>query len=276
MSNVSEQERLFNFRFNLHKTIFSIGIEDHDYARLQEVYGVDAQWMKQVVAEFAQSNAERARQLKEVCDLSAFDAKPLKIVFLGDSNTSNRQSYLNILKAATEDYSQLQLVDKAGSGFKTGDLLTVIHLGVVAEHADIVHIMIGANDMRRMADCEKLYHTSPAEYEKNLDYIVSAFIKDGSRVILTTIPPFSKERSDKHFARSNGVFEEEDRQLYNAIIEKIACKYGAYLNKMDELFARYTPEELTVPDGVHLGELGHSTLALGVARSVLNLLSAEK
>lgn len=276
MSKTSEQERIFNFRFNLHKTIFSIGIEDHDYARLQEVYGVDAQWMQQMVSEFAQSNAQNAQQLKEVCDLSAFSCRPLKIVFLGDSNTSNRQSYLNILKAATEDYPQLQLVDKAVSGFRSGDVLTIMHLGVVAEHADIVHIMIGANDIRRMADCEKLYLTSPAEYERNLDYIVSTFVKDGSRVILTTIPPFSKERSDKHFARSNGVFEEEDRQLYNAIIEKIAHKYGTYLNKMDELFARYTPEELTVPDGIHLAELGHSTLALGVARSILNLLGTEK
>ena len=276
MTNTPEQDHLFNFKFNLHKTIFSIGIEDNDYTRLQEVYGVDSEWMKQIVFEFAQSNARNAQQLKEVCDLSALGRRPLKIVFLGDSNTSNRQSYVNILKAATREYPQLQLVDKSVSGFKTGDLLTVIHLGVVAEHADIVHIMIGANDMRRMADCEKLYHTSPSEFEKNLDYVVSAFIKDGSRVILTTIPPFSKERSDKHFARSNGMFEEEDRQLYNAIIEKIAYKYGTYLNKMDEFFARYTPEELTVPDGVHLGELGHSALALGVTRSILNLLSTEK
>ena len=276
MASISEQERLFNFRFNLHKTIFSIGIEDHDYTRLQEVYDVDSQWMQQTVSEFAQSNAERAQQLREVCDLSALGVKPLKIVFLGDSNTSNRQSYMNILKSATADYPQLQLVDKAVSGFKSGDLFTTIHPGVIDEHADIVHIMIGTNDFRRMADCEKLYHTSPAEYEKNLDYIVSAFAKDGSRVILTTIPPFSKERSDKHFARSNGVFEEEDRQLYNAIIEKIAQKYGAYLNKMDELFSQHSPEALTVPDGIHLGELGHSTLALGVARSVLNLLGAGK
>lgn len=276
MANISEQERLFNFRFNLHKTIFSIGIEDHDYVRLQEVYDVDSEWMKLIVSEFAQSNALYAQRLKEECDLSAFGLRPLKIIFLGDSNTSNRQSYLNILKAATEDYPQLQMVDKSVSGFKSGDLLTAIHPGVIGEHADIAHIMIGTNDFRRIVGSEKLYHTSPSEFEKNLDYVVSAFIKDGSRVILTTIPPFSKERSDKHFARSNGVFEEEDRQLYNAIIEKIAHKYGTYLNEMDELFARHTPEELTVPDGVHLGELGHSTLALGVTRSILNLLNTEK
>ena len=276
MANLSEQERLFNFRFNLHKTIFSIGVEDHDYAKLQEVYGVDSQWMQQTVSEFAQSNAQNAQQLKEECDLYALSLKPLKIVFLGDSNTSNRQSYLNILKAATVDYPQLQLIDKAVSGFKSGDLLTTIHPSVIDEHADIAHIMIGTNDFRRIADAKKLYHTSPAEFEKNLDYVVSAFIKDGSRVILTTIPRFSKEKSDKHFAKSNGTFEEEDRKLYNAIIEGIAYKYGAYLNKMDELFAQHTPEELTLPDGIHLCELGHGVLARGVADSIVNLIGMEK
>ena len=39
--------------------------------------------------------------LKEDVDLSAFGSKPLKIAFFGDSITSDRQSYLNILKLAT-------------------------------------------------------------------------------------------------------------------------------------------------------------------------------
>lgn len=272
MANISEQDRRFNFKFNLHKTVFSIGIEDNDYTRLQEVYNVDAEWMKAIISEFTQSNAYYAQQLNEKCDLSMLVNKPLKIVFLGDSNTSNRQSYLNILKAATEDYPQLQLVDKAISGFKSGDLFTAMHPGVVDEHADIAHIMIGTNDFRRIIDPAKIYHTSSAEFEKNVDYVVSALIKDGSKIIITTIPPFSKEKTDKHFSKSNGMFDEVDRQLYNSILENIAHKYGAYLNRIDTLYAQYTPEELTLPDGIHLSELGHYVLAQGVVHSILKII----
>ena len=276
MANISDQERRFNFKFNLHKTVFSIGIEDDDYARLQAVYNVDSEWMQLIVSEFAQSNALQAQCLKEKYDLSALDTRPLKILFLGDSNTSNRQSHLNILKAATKEYPWLQLVDRSVSGYKSGDLFTAIHPGLLGEHADIAHIMIGSNDFRRIIDPEKLYHTSPAEFEKNVDYVVSALIKDSSRVIITTIPPFSKKKADNHFAKSNGMFDEEDRQLYNNILEKIAQRYGAYLNQMDTLYAQYTPEALTLPDGIHLNELGHSVLAQGVVCSVLNLIDMGK
>lgn len=272
MANTPQQDNHFNFKFNLHKSIFPIGIDDDDYARLQTVYNVDAEWMQQTASEFAQSNARHAGLLKEKCDLSPLGAKPLKIVFFGDSNTSNRQSYLNILKAATKGYSQLQLVDRSISGQKAGDLFTAIHPSMVGEHADIAHIMIGTNDFRRIIDQAKLYHTSPAEFEKNVDYVVSALIMDGSKVILTTIPPFSAEKAEKHFSKALGMFDEEDRQLYNSILGRIAKKHGAYLNQMDPLYAQYTPEQLTLQDGIHLSDLGHDLLAQGVVNSILKLI----
>lgn len=276
MANTPEQDHHFNFKFNLHKSIIPIGIDDNDYTRLQTVYNVDSEWMRLTVSEFAQSNARHAQRLKEERDLSTLGIKPLKIVFFGDSNTSNRQSYLNILKAATEDYPQLHLVDRSISGHKTGDLFTAIYPAMVGEHADIAHIMIGTNDFRRIIDPAKLYHTGPAEFEKNVDYVVSALIKDSSQVILTTIPPFSKEKSDKHFSKSNGIFDEADRQLYNSILENVAHKYGAYLNQMDALYAQYTPEQLTIGDGIHLSELGHDLLAQGVVDSILKVIYIKK
>lgn len=272
MANTPVQDYHFNFKFNLHKSLIPIGIDDSDYVRLQTVYGVDEEWMQKTVSEFAQSNAHYAQLLKEEVDLSAFGRAPLKIAFFGDSITSDRQSYLNILKLATKEYPDVTLVDMAISAHKSGDLFTAVYPKMVDEHADIAHIMIGTNDIRRIDDELCLYHTSPAEYEKNVDYVVSALVKDGSKVILTTIPPFSREKSSRAFAKGKALFLEEDRQIFNAILAKVAEKYGAYLNQMDSLYAQYTPEQLTLDDGIHLNATGQELLLRGVVNSILELM----
>ena len=272
MANASQQDYHFNFKFNLHKSLIPIGIDDSDYIRLQTVYGVDGEWMRETVTEFTQSNTHYAQLLKEEVDLSILGSKPLKIAFFGDSITSDRQSYLNILKLATKEYQNISLVDMAISAHKSVDLLTAIYPNMVGEHADIAHIMIGTNDLRRIDDERCLYHTSPAEYEKNVDYVVSALVKDGTKVILTTIPPFSKEKSSKAFAEAKALFLEQDRQIFNAIIMKIAKKYGAYINHMDSSYAQYTPEQLTLDDGIHINEIGQDLLLRGVVNSILELI----
>ena len=272
MANNSNQDYRFNFKFNLHKSLIPIGIDDSDYVRLQTVYGVDDEWMQKTTREFAQSNNHYALLLKEDVDLSAFGSKPLKIAFFGDSITSDRQSYLNILKLATKEYKNISLVDMAISAHKSVDLLTAIYPNMVGEHADIAHIMIGTNDVRRIDDEQRLYHTSPAEYERNVDYVVSALVNDGTKVILTTIPPFSKEKSSKAFAEAKALFLEEDRQIFNTILIKIANKYGAYINHMDSHYAQYTPEQLTLDDGIHLNEIGQDLLLRGVVNSILELI----
>lgn len=272
MEQASAIDYRFNFKFNLHKSLIPIGIDDNDYQRLKAVYGVDDAWMEETLSQFAQSNARYAEKLRRSFDLDKLEKKPVKIAFFGDSITSDRQSYLNILKDAVKDSKNVTLVDMAISAHKSVDLFTAIYPNMVAEHADIAHIMIGTNDVRRINDAQRLYHTSPNEYEKNVDYVVSALVKDGTKVILTTIPPYSQEKADKSFVGAHVLFLEEDRTLFNGILHRIAKKYGAVLNDMDPLYHQYPVEEITLDDGIHLNEIGQDLLAQGVVKTILELV----
>lgn len=275
MSNVPEIDYAFNFKFNLHKSLIPIGIEDNDYERLQTVYGVDDKWMNETISKIKESNVRQAEKLGSKFDFSKLVMKSAKIVFLGDSITSDRQSYLNILKEATKKLPDISLVDMSISGHKSGDLFTAIYPNTIGEQADIAHIMIGTNDVRRINDDRKLYHTSPAEYEKNVEYVVSALVKEGTKVILTTIPPYSQEKADRSFVGAHVLFLEEDRKLFNGILARIAEKHGAILNNMDDLYSKYSPEELTLDDGIHLNEMGQGLLCEGVVKTILELMNYE-
>ena len=130
------------------------------------VYGVDSAWLRNEAALIRRANARCAAHLETQFNLSALSGKQAKIIFLGDSITSDRQSYLNILKQALSGTPDLKLIDLAISAQKSVDLFTGVYPDIIAQRADIAHIMIGTNDVRRIDDERRLYHTSPAEYEK--------------------------------------------------------------------------------------------------------------
>ena len=272
MNTIPETDYLFNFKFNLHKSLIPIGIDDQDYERLKIVYGVSDEWMKQTVESINASNEKHAAALAKKFDLEPLNRRPIKIAFFGDSITSDRQSFLNILKIALRNEQNVKLVDMAISAHKSGDLFTATYPNMVGEHADIAHIMIGTNDVRQTDGEQRLYNTSPMEFEKNVEYVVSELVKDGTRIVLTTIPPYSQKKSSESFADCRAVFLEEGRKLFNEILARIARKYNVYLNQMDERYAEYSAEELTLNDGIHLNEIGQDILAEGVLKAIMELI----
>lgn len=273
--NADKPDYQFNFKFNLHKSLLPIGIDDHDLSRLSVVYGVDSAWLRNETALIRRANARCAAHLETQFNLSALSGKQAKIIFLGDSITSDRQSYLNILKQALSGTPDLKLIDLAISAQKSVDLFTGVYPDIIAQRADIAHIMIGTNDVRRIDDERRLYHTSPAEYEKNMDFVIGALIRNGSSVILTTIPPFSREKAAQHFAGGYVLYLDEDRRLYNEILARLAQKHHAVLNQMDEAYSKYTAGELTLDDGIHLNTLGQELLACGVLKALAHQLGAD-
>ena len=240
MSTNVNYDALFNMvQFNIYKSLIPIGIQDTDYRRLALVHDVDEAILEQVISEIDANNSVYAKKLTNRFNLAKLAEKPVKLAFLGDSITSDRQSYLNIIRKAMDGQDNVTFLDFAISGQKSGDLFTIMYPNVISEHADIAHIMIGTNDMRRMDDDTLLYHTSPAEYEKNLDYIVRELVKDGTKVILTTISPVSQANAKKNYPNHRLLFTEEDRILFNDIVKRVAQKYGATVNDMDALYGQY-------------------------------------
>jgi len=263
----------FCFKFRLHKAYCHfIGIIDSDNDRLRDVYGVDQDTYDAVIKAEEEHNAKYAEILKKKVDLSKLGERPLKIAFLGDSITSDRNSYLNIIKKAVEDMD-VEFFDFSVSGATTASMFAVARPDYTDVHADIAHIMIGTNDIRSIDDEIGYAITSATEFEKNVGYIVRELTKEGTKVIISTIPPIVLERAKAHFTASKMIVREEDRVAYNAILEKIADKYGAVFNKMDEHYGKYPMEELTFADGHHLNEIGQEILTEQVAKRIVEVAS---
>ena len=190
----------FCFKFRLHKAYCHfIGITDSDDDRLRDVYGVDQETYDEVIRAESEHNAKYAELLKTKVDLSKLGIKPLRIAFLGDSITSDRNSFLNIFKKAVED-KDIEIFDFSVAGAVSANMFSVVRPDYTDVHADIAHIMIGTNDIRSIDDENGYAICSATEFEKNVGFVVKELVEEGTKVIISTIPPIVIERAKAHFA----------------------------------------------------------------------------
>ena len=132
--------------------------------------------------------------------------------------------------------------------------------------------MIGTNDVRRIDYRRDVYFTSPLEFKKNMDFIVSSLVENGTKVIVSTLPPIFEERTKVQYDGYHTVYPQEDRILFNEIMINVAKEYGAVVNQMEHVYGQYTAEELTRDDGIHLNELGHELLAQNLLKVLLDMM----
>lgn len=260
MANLEFQ---FNFKFNLHKSCIPVGIDDHDYPRLSVVYGVPEEELMEEVRQTEAGNRAEAELLIAGKKDALAKLSGKRIAFLGDSITSDRASYFNILRTALEGYD-VQLLDDSISGYKLVDIITSLVPNVTGFNADIVHIMIGSNDMKRTTDGADMILFSPEEYERDLNYLLQVLTKCGAKVIISTIPPFDLPKIKVKFWDANVQYFEEDRARFNAIVRGKAAQWGCMLNEMDPTYSGYTTDELTRDDGLHLNALGQRLMVNAV------------
>lgn len=263
----------FRFQFNVHKALGSMNISDLDIPLLAAIYGV-AETDVAAELQFAHDRVEYyAEKLKKIEGTLCLPAnQKTKILFLGDSNTSNRQSYYHIIRTALKGYPNIETKDLSISAQKAIDLFTAMYPNTIGERAELAHIMIGTNDVRRIDYLRDVYFTSPLEFKKNVDFIISSLMENGTKVIVSTLPPISEERTMVQYEGYHTVYPQEDRVLFNEIMIEVAGKYGAVVNQMENVYGQYTAEELTRDDGIHLNELGHELLAQNLLKILLDMI----
>lgn len=272
MTNQPTSKFPFFFTFNIHKSTIPIGVSDSDYERLAATYGVPLDTLMKEVTEITASNKKNAAFLLKSIDPS--DLKTLenkKIVFCGDSNTSCRKSYMNILRTALSNLPGLNVVDCSVSGNRVGNLVYNMYPNIHSLHADIAHIMIGGNDLRRTDGPFHLIMTPAEHFYQSLDFIVTGLVEDGTKVILSTLAPVSHSKRAVSQRGWRSASWEEDRMVFNRMIRNIAEKHNAVINDMTDTYKCYSPEELTIDDGIHLNELGHQLLAEQLLQILITL-----
>ena len=267
MEDLSLVSELYNcVKFNMHKLILDIPERDAD--RIAMVFHADRNEVESLMESFRQTvRTEAERTRAEMTIPMPVDKR--SIVFLGDSITSDRESYLNIIRELYRDQPNVQIVDAAISGDKSDDAVMRFYERTLRYKPDVVCILIGTNDLRRNDDSYASSCVSLGGIEKNLRYMISMLKSRGAKIILTTISPVINEQLKARFPDSNWCYEPSEIDALNNLIYDLSIEYQIQLNDMRMVYANYSPEKILLNDGLHLNSIGQRLLL----RSTLQCLS---
>ncbi len=250
-----------NIKFNMQKLI--LDVPEKDALWLSRIFNVKESEVRELLDDFENTVNRQAEEIRNGREIPAV-RKSRKIVFIGDSITSDRESYFNIIRKLYENEEKLVWIDASVSGDKSDDAKMKFYERAMQYCPDAAHILIGTNDMRENGDEDGESCLSLGDYRKNLEYIVKRLQKNGVHTILSTISPVHSEGVGKRFPHDNWVYQKSNIDAVNMIIEEVAEKFGARLNDMRHVYSRYRAEEILFQDGLHLNALGQRLLAENV------------
>lgn len=269
MDMTLQSELYNNVKFNMHKLI--LDIEEDDYGRIGMVFGDNPDKVRDFLNCFSENLYRQAQMLKDKIDLPEVKTRKA-IAFIGDSITSDRESFMNILKKAFENETNLGFIDAAVSGDKSDDARMKFYYRTMRHHPDIVHILLGTNDIRESDDKYGNTCVSLHDYKMNMEYMVGTLTEEGIKVILSTISPVDNTGLKKRFPDDNWIYHRENMDRVNEILEEISLKYQVTLNDMRPVYGKFETKELLLSDGLHLNENGQQLLSQNVLKSLIQYL----
>ncbi len=260
-----EQEQKFLVQFNF-QAMLRLDVGCRDARRIAGILDLDEGELLRVIAEFDEACVAGAKQVAQGVDVQACAQRQATIVFVGDSCTSDRLSYMNILKQVFRDCPGIRLIDSAVSGWRSGDILQDYAAKVLDYKPDIVVYAMGLNDMRKI--CGTFNTTSLAEFQRNIRTALQGL--GNAKAVVNTMSPTHAARIEKSFGQLDWTFPEEDWQAYNRALCEAAQHCGAALNDTRALFAQAIQNGVDVfyEDGLHMSEEGQKL----VAKSLLGIL----
>lgn len=262
----------FYLKFNFQK-LLRMDIQDDDYVRIGQVLAIEPEQVRRILTEFERHVDNFASQTKLVTMFDQMYNRPAKIAFIGDSITSDRESYFNIIKRVLSGKKNLQFIDAARSGNTTVDTVCDLYAGVLSHEPDLACIMIGTNDLKRDNNPDGKILVGPQEYASNLDYIIARLLDARCQVIISTLPPTLSRRVQATYPELNLVFRDEDRNRYNGIIREAAAKHRIILNDMAGIYEEAGYEEALMDDGLHLSHIGQELLARQLLPKIVSALA---
>ena len=239
----------FYLRFNLNKC--GVSVEDSDTALLAKFAGLETSEAKKNLELINLMLKNSIEKVKETVD-SQYLCTGKTILFLGDSLTSDRLSYMNIIKGILD----AKVVDGATSGANTSGFVAGIDYTLDEVNPDMVHILLGTNDIPIVGKDMPRNVTEKDVYIKNISHIIDRIGKN-RRVIISTIPPLHMGRIDcflPNKVMKNSVIEE-----YNIALKELASQKDCELNDTWKYFRE--EDYFFEPDGVHLSPEAHIIFA---------------
>lgn len=235
-------------RFNLHNSVGHFPVLADIFERLLPYEQAE---LACELKDFEAIQEARVERLKEKYALEIERLQHKKVVFLGDSISSDNLGYrTSVTRAAA-----LEAYDATISGSISSMLLQDTRLLAERQRPDLVSIMIGSNDSVMI---DGLHHVGIAEYERNLRQMVVWARAYGAAVLLFEIPPVIESRFEKHFSSNRKSQSNQNIQSYNQVLQKIAKESHVALVSNEWLSNQ---SELFEPDGIHLSVKGQELFA---------------
>ena len=265
-------ENAFKVKFNLQNWLKE-DIDESDYRRIGGALDIDTNVAKSLILDFSKNVKRQAKVLdKSARFSSAVDEQAIgKVIFIGDSITSDRESFAKIIAHVFSSKQGLEFIDAGVSGWRTTEFLDDFFFKVLSHKAQFAHVMLGTNGMRRSRFAYGKCNVSPGEFERNMGYILHALAEHGTKTIASTLPPYDLSRET--YDTGNWTVSKSDYDSYNEIIIKSAGTQGCVVNDMQQIYAQHSPADILEPDGVHLNNKGHYILAEQVIKKLIRVIN---
>lgn len=263
----------FIIKFNLQK-LLGFGIDDSDTTRIAQVLNCPLELVDEITMKYRLNNLKQAEII--VADCNGLDAlvkdSEKTIAFIGDSITSDRESYFNIIKVVFKNFKNINFIDAAVSGDRTANALISLRERVLKHKPQIDSIMLGTNDMRKTDDVMGICATSIGEYERNLRHIIERLIQDKVSIIINTLPPMDNNSFDYSYGEGYIKYDCANLIQYNDVIRKLSSEYHLILNDLSEVYSKFTAKELLLDDGIHLSTLAQRQVAANLFHKLVDLI----
>jgi lysophospholipase L1-like esterase len=252
----------FVHKYNLFKWL-GFAIEEDDLASIARIYGVPLSELEAIEQRFQETVSRLAQRLAEERPLRPAPA-PLTLLALGDSLTSDRQSWVKILRRYWAADPSRQIIDSAVSGDTATSVLNRLHRTVLRHRFERAVVLLGTNDCRRMDEPDGLTNLSLEEYQRDLRYLTLRLMRHGAALVLVTLPPVDTERLKRFFTETNSTYDAERLEATNEFLRALAAERGAQLADLAAA-ASAAGEDILEEDGLHLNATGQYLLAKLVA-----------
>jgi len=242
----------FMHKFNLHKWL-RLEMRDDDLPAIARIYGVPRGRLARIERGYRRNVDRLAASLPRRAE-PPLD-KPVRILALGDSITSDRESWAHILERYWREDPKRRILDSAVSGDTTASLLERYHSTVGNQDFDWVVLFIGTNDCRQLDG--KTPMVSLGEYRRNLEILLDRL--EGKRIVLVTLPPADNARFQAFFPDSGNCYEGEHLAEANRVLRELAVRRKLALA---DLAAGLEPlgAEALEADGLHMSSAGQLVL----------------
>lgn len=252
MTNQLTEPMQIAVRFHYQK-MAPLGIEDTDYRRVAMSLDIPEEGVRELCQQYLAQNQAAAAELfpQPVCP-----KRMRKICFIGDSITSERKSYMNILRAAFAAQDNVQILDCAVSGWKTSDAIFEFEGIVPAFQPDIIHMMIGTNDARNAYPGTDSSTASLSAYRRNMTQLIHMARNLDAAVIISTVPPTKTSPP-----LPNGTVPVWETVAFNRILREVCRQEKVPLNDMEAALTADLEKAIDTFDHVHLSAYGQKLMA---------------